>query len=156
MQKSLSKKVLARNKRARYDYEISETFIAGIVLKGYEVKSVRAGQVNFRDSFVRVENGEAWLVNAHISLWRFARVKDYDPRARRKLLLTKKEIHELLILQEGKGMSIIPLELFVQGRRLKLRIGVGKGRRKYDKRAKLRARELKKQVKEELANIKRF
>ena len=135
MQKNSSnKKVVARNKRARYDYEISKTLVAGLVLKGYEVKSAKHGQVSLRDSFVRVEQGEVWLVNAHVSLWKFARVKDYEPRSRRKLLLKKREIRELEIAQDAKRMAIIPLELFIERRRLKLKIGIGKGRKKFDKR----------------------
>lgn len=152
----MNKKTVARNKRAKYDYEISKTFIAGLVLKGYEVKSAKAGQVSFQDSFVRVERGEAWLLNMHISLWKFARVPEYDPRVRRKLLLMRREIRELEIASEAKGMSIVPLELFIAKGKLKLKIGIGKGRKKYDKRAKLREKEMKRQVRDDLVRKVRF
>lgn len=156
MQNNSNKKVVARNRRARFDYDISEAYIAGLILKGYEVKSVRAGQVSLGDSFIRVEKGEVWLINTHIALWKFAQVKDYDPRRRRKLLLTKKEIKELQIAQDAKKMTIIPLEVFTEGRRLKLKIGIGKGRKKYDKRAKLKEKEMKREIKEDLSQSKEF
>jgi SsrA-binding protein len=156
MPKNLNKMVVARNRRARYDYEVSKTFVAGIVLRGYEVKSAKSGQVNLRDSYVRIERGEAWLINTHIALWKFSQVKDYDPKGRRKLLLAKKEIKELQIAQDAKKMVLIPLEMFIEGRKLKLKIGVGRGRKKFDKRAKVKEREMKRQLKEDLAKVREF
>lgn len=156
MQKRFFKKVVAKNRRATFDYKILETYLAGIVLTGSEVKSAKKGQVNLRDSFIRVQKGEVWLINAHISLWRYSRTKDYDPKTQRKLLLKRKEIRELQILQDSKNMSIIPLKMFVQRGKLKLKIGVGKGRKKYDKRLRVKEREIKRQIGEELAKVKRF
>ncbi|MBN2015410.1 SsrA-binding protein SmpB [Candidatus Dojkabacteria bacterium] len=151
-----SKKILAQNKRARFDYEISKSFVAGMVLRGYEVKSVRNGNISLKESFVRVERGEVWLINAHISKWKFADITDYDPRIRRKLLLTKREVEELRILQDAKKMAIIPLEIFSQNGKLKVKIGAGKGRKKYDKRKKIKEREMKRQVREDIAGIEKF
>lgn len=156
MLKSLNKKVIVRNKRARFDYAISKTSMAGLVLMGHEVKAVRAGLVSLLDSFVRIERDEAWLINGHISLWKFSQIKDYEPRRRRKLLLNKKEIRELQIAQDAKRMSIVPLEILVLGRKLKLKIGIGKGRKKYDKRAKIKEMEMKRQVNEDLSRVKNF
>lgn len=156
MQKRFFKKVVAKNRRATFDYKILETYFAGIVLTGSEVKSAKKGQVNLRDSFIRVQKGEVWLINAHISLWRYSHTKDYDPKTQRKLLLKRKEIRELQILQDSKNMSIIPLKMFVQRGKLKLKIGVGRGRKKYDKRLRVKEREIKRQIGEELAKVKRF
>ena len=156
MQKISNKKVVARNRRAKFDYDISKTFVAGLVLRGYEVKSVTSGLVSLSDSFVRIEQGEAWLINTHIALWKFARVKDYEPKRRRKLLLTRKEIRELMIAQDAKKLSIVPLEIFLEGRRIKLKLGIGKGRKKYDKRAKIKEKEIERQVREDLVKLRKF
>jgi SsrA-binding protein len=156
MHKSSSKKTVAQNRRARFDYEIKDTYEAGIVLKGYEVKSAANGQISLKESFVRIEKEEAWLINAHITKWKFANIPNYDPCARRKLLLKKGEIRELEIAQDAKNMSIIPLKMFLQRGKLKLKIGIGKGRKKYDKRRKIRERESKRQVKEDLARVRKF
>lgn len=152
MQSHLNKKIVAKNKKARFDYNIGKSYTAGVILKGYEVKSAMCSQVNLRGSFIRVEKGEVWLINAHIAKWKFASLKDYDPKAKRKLLLNKREIRELQIAQDAKKMSIIPLEMYIGYKKLKLRIGIGKGRKKYDKRKKIKERETKKQLKEDLAS----
>jgi SsrA-binding protein len=148
--------IVARNKRARNSYVFQQYFTCGIVLKGYEVKSVKAGHIDLRDSFARVEKGEVWLLNAHVSPWKHADISQYEPKRRRKLLLTKREIQKLVVLQDGKNLSIIPLEVFVQKGKIKLKIGVGKGRKKYDKRKKLKERDMKKQLRDELALKERF
>ena len=156
MLKSSYKKIIARNRRARFDYNFSDYFTAGILLKGYEVKAAKAGQVALSDSFVRIEHGEVWLINAYISKWKFANVPGYDPKARRKLLLNKREINKLQIAQDAKKMSIIPIEMLISGRRLKLKIGVGKGRKKFDKRRKIKEKEMKREIKEEVARMRKF
>ena len=97
MQARSSKKVVAKNRRANFDYDIQETYSAGIVLRGAEVKSAKLGSVSLKESFVRVERGEVWLINAHISSWKYARNLDYDPKMRRKLLLNRREIKKLTI-----------------------------------------------------------
>ena len=156
MPQNLTKKVVARNRYASFSYDFSDYLNAGIVLRGYEVKSARHGTVNLRNSFVRVEHGEVWLIDAHIPKWRFANIKDYDPKVERKLLLTKNEIKKLVVAQDAKKMSLIPLEMFVERNRLKLKIGIGKGRKKYDKRKKIKEREQKREIDRELARAKTY
>jgi len=151
-----NKKVLARNKRARFDYDITETFDAGIVLKGSEVKSIKGGHVSLRESFIRVEQNEVWLINAYVSEWKYAQLEMYEPQARRKLMLTRREIRKLEILQDAKKMSIVPLEIFLQKKYIKVKIGVGKGRKKYDKRERIKQREMKRELHEDLAKAQRF
>ncbi len=156
MGKPSSKRVLVKNKRALFDYDIQKKYLAGIVLSGAEVKSVRFGTTNMSGGFIRVENGEVWLYNACIKLWKYSCIKEYDPRKRRKLLLTKREISELSTFQNIKKMSIVPLEIVADSKMLKLLFGVGKGRRKYDKKAKIKEREMKREVRADLARKKVF
>jgi SsrA-binding protein len=151
-----NKKLLTQNRRARFDYDISEIFTCGIVLKGSEVKSVKASRVSLRDSFVRVEQGEVWLIQAHIAKWIHDSKEEYNPKRRRKLLLSKSEIKKLSLLQDAKKMSIIPLEFILHNNMIKLKIGVGRGRRKYDKRAKIRREETERQIRDDLAKIENF
>jgi SsrA-binding protein len=156
MQKSLNNRILARNKRAFFNFDISKTFDAGIALKGHEVKSIRTGLASLREGFVRIEKGEVWLVNVHIPLWKYANISNYDSKAKRKLLLTKQEIKELGILIEAKKMSIVPLEFYSYKNKIKLKIGSGKPRKKYDKRKSIKEKEMKRQVREELSGKERF
>lgn len=156
MQKNLYKKIISRNKKARFNYTILKTFAAGISLKGHEVKSAKSGGVSLSDSYVRVFNEEVWLINTHISLWSFAHARDYDPHIRRKLLLTKKEIKELLVAQEGKRLVIIPLDMFLDRGYIKVTIATANRKKKYDKRAVIKEREMKRQIEEDLKKIKRF
>ncbi len=152
MQKHLTKKkVVAKNKKARFDYDIKKTIVAGIVLRGYEVKSSMNSQVSLKDSYIRIEDGEAWLINARVAKWKFSSLKDYDPKRKRKILLNKREIRELEIAQNAKNMSIIPLAMFIDNKKLKVKIGIGKGRRKYDKRRRIKEREIKKDLEADLA-----
>lgn len=141
--------LLLRNRKARFNYDIKKTFLAGIILKGYEVKSVLSGGVSFADGYVRVESKEVWLINTSISKYRYANIKEYNPERKRKLLLNKNEIRELFVAQEIKKMSIIPLEFLIEKNKIKLKLGIGKGRKKYDKRKRIQERELKRQLKEE-------
>jgi len=156
MPKHINKKVVASNRKARFNYDIKKTYLAGIVLRGYEVKSCINGQINIKNSYVRINKGEAWLINSHITKWKFASLNDYDPERKRKLLLTASEIRQLSLFQNTKKMSIIPLKVFLIGSRIKVKIGVGKGRKKYDKRAKIREKEMKRDLKEQLGRVKKF
>lgn len=151
-----NKQVVARNRSARYNYDISKTFTSGVVLKGYEVKSVRAGNVDLKDSYVRIINDEPLIIGAYISKWNHSDLKDYDPKRSRKLLLKKSEIKALLNFQEAKKMSIVPMSVFFEGGKAKILLGVGKGRKKYDKREKLKKKDQKKQLQHELAGKKYF
>lgn len=132
-----SRKVIARNRKARHEFDLLEHWEAGIVLKGSEVKSVRAGKVGFQDAFARVENGEVWLYNFHISPYDPARQNE-DPERQRKLLLKKREIEKLIGGVEEKGLTLIPTELYLRGGYAKLSIALARGRKLYDKREKLK------------------
>ncbi len=158
MPKNYSKKVLSSNKKARFNYDIKKTFIAGIVLKGYEVKSVMNGSASLKDGYIRMDRGEAFLINVHIPLWKFANVKNYDPTRRRKLLLQKREISSLDAMQNSKNMAIVPLEFFIRGKggKIKLLIGTGKGRKRYDKRRYKKEKEMKREIRDDLEGRKTF
>jgi SsrA-binding protein len=132
------RKLVARNRKARHEYEILDTHEAGIVLKGPEVKSVRAGQLAFRDAFARVEGGEIWLYNLHISPYEQANRANEDPDRVRKLLMHREEIRRLLSKTEAKGLTLIPLEIYFRKENVKVLLGVARGRRLYDKREKLK------------------
>ena len=132
------RKLVARNRKARHEYEILDTHEAGIVLKGPEVKSLRAGQLAFRDAFARVEGGEIWLYNLHISPYEQANRANEDPDRVRKLLMHREEIRRLLSKTEEKGLTLIPLEIYFRKGNVKVLLGVARGRRLYDKREKLK------------------
>ena len=132
------RKVVGRNRKARHEYQILDTYEAGIVLKGPEVKSLRAGQLAFRDAFARVESGEVWLYNLHISPYEEANRANQEPDRVRKLLLHREEIRRLAIKTGEKGLTLIPLEIYFRKGNAKVLPGVGRGRRLYDKREKLK------------------
>lgn len=133
---------LASNRRARHDYEILETFEAGIQLSGTEVKAARMGKVQLKDSFVEVRNGEAWLVNAHISPYSHGNRENHPPERDRKLLLKKRQIDRLFGRSQLKGQTVIPLSVYLQGNWIKVEVALAQGKKLYDKRAAVREREL--------------
>jgi SsrA-binding protein len=132
------RKLVARNRKAQHEYEILDTHEAGIVLKGPEVKSLRAGQLAFRDAFARVVGGEIWLYNLHISPYEQANRANEEPDRVRKLLMHREEIRRLLSKTEEKGLTLIPLEIYFRKGNVKVLLGVARGRRLYDKREKLK------------------
>lgn len=132
------RKVVATNRKARHDYEILETLEAGLVLKGPEVKSLRAGKVGFRDAFARVSGTEVWLHNLHISPYEQANRFNEDPLRTRKLLLGRGEIRRLIGKVEEKGLTLVPLELHFRRGFAKVTLGLARGRRLHDKREKLK------------------
>ncbi len=132
------RKVVGRNRKARHNFEILEEFEAGIVLKGPEVKSLRDAKVSFQDAFARVEKGEVYLHGVHISPYTQANRFNEDPDRTRKLLLHRNEIRKLKGRVEEKGLTLVPLEIYFVRGRAKVRLGVGKGRKTYDKREKLK------------------
>lgn len=134
------RKIVARNRKARHEYEVLETFEAGLVLKGPEVKSVRDGKVAFQDAFARIENGEAWLYSLHISPYEPASRDNLDPTRTRKLLLHGHEIDRLTGSVQQKGRTLIPLDLYFRNGYAKVTLAVAKGRKLYDKREKLKRR----------------
>ena len=136
-------KAVATNRRARFDYEILETLEAGIVLKGYEVKSVKIGKVSIKGSYVKILNGEPFLVGATISPYQIANTPaDYDPQSSRKLLLSKKQISVLVGTSRAHGLTLVPLKLYDKKGRVKLLVGIARGKKKYDKRETLKKKDI--------------
>ncbi|PSB01470.1 SsrA-binding protein SmpB [Merismopedia glauca] len=140
-------KIVSDNRQARFLYEILETYEAGIELKGTEVKSIREGKANLRDGYALIRQGEAWLINVHISPCSTAsQYFNHDPRRTRKLLLHKQEIRKLLGKVEQKGLTLIPLKMYLKKGIVKLSIGLGKGKKLHDKREDLKQRQDKRDM----------
>jgi len=138
---------IVSNPKARRDYHILETFEAGIVLHGTEVKSLRAGKAQIADAFARVEKNEVWLHNAHIDEFTHGNQYNHEPKAPRKLLLNRREIRKLFGLASVKGHALFPLSLYWKNGRVKVALGVGKGKVEFDKRADIKERESDRDVK---------
>ena len=139
-------RVVATNRRARHEYEILETLEAGLVLRGTEVKSLRTGQVNFKDSYVTVRNGEPWLVGCHVSPYSHGTDANHDPERDRKLLLHGREITRLVGKISERGLTVVPLKLYFKQGRVKLEVGLARGKKLHDKRAALRERETRREM----------
>ncbi|EAE2446113.1 SsrA-binding protein SmpB [Listeria monocytogenes] len=139
-------KLVAQNKKARHDYAIEETFEAGIVLQGTEIKSVRNARVNLKDSYARIDKGEIFLHNMHISPYEQGNRYNHDPLRTRKLLLHKKQISRLIGETKESGYSIVPLKMYIKGGYAKVLIGVARGKKKYDKRQDLKQKEAKRDI----------
>src|ERR1044071_6366301 len=135
------------NPKARRDYHILETFEAGIVLKGTEVKALRAGKGQLSDAFARIENDQAFLYNAHIDEYAFGNIQNHQPKAPRKLLLHKSEIRKLFGLASVKGNALVPLSLYWKNGRVKVLLGVGHGKVQFDKREDIKKRESDRELK---------
>ena len=135
-------KVIATNRKASFEYFLLERFEAGLALQGSEIKSIRAGQMSIQESFVEIENGEqAWLVEAHIAPYAQANRFNHEPRRKRRLLLHKKQIHELWNSVRIKGMTIVPTRVYLKDGRAKIEIALAKGKKAYDKRAAIAKRD---------------
>ncbi|MEK3937399.1 SsrA-binding protein SmpB [Sporosarcina sp. FSL W7-1349] len=139
-------KVVAVNKKANHDFAIEETIEAGIVLQGTEIKSIRNGKVQLRDAFVRIRNNEAWISNMHISPYDQGNRFNHDPLRSRKLLLHKKQISTLIGQTKEAGMAIVPLKMYLKDGFAKVLIGIGKGKKNYDKREDLKKKEAKREM----------
>ena len=137
------------NRKARYDYEIEQVYEAGIVLTGTEIKSIRLGKVNLKDSYVIVRNGELFLLNTHISSYEKGNIFNHDEDRTRKLLMHKKEILRLGSKVELLGYTLIPLKLYFKNGKVKVEIGLAKGKRNYDKRETIKKRDLEREVSRE-------
>ncbi len=147
-------KILADNKKARFNYQIQETFEVGIVLSGPEVKSVKLGHINLKDSYATISGKEAWLLNAHIAPYKFAIQKDYNPNQSRKLLLKRKEINSLIGKLQTKGSTLIPLRVYSKKGLIKIELGLGRGKKLFDKREQIKKRELKREIEREIKEKK--
>lgn len=135
------------NRKARFNYELLEKFEAGVILTGAEVKSAKLGQVSLNESFARIdENGEAWLVNAHIHPYKYANNKDYDPTRSRKLLLKKAEIFSLLKKMEGKNLTLVPAAIYTKKGKVKIELAIAKGKKQWDKRRTIKERDQKREA----------
>lgn len=134
-------KIVATNRKAYHDYFVEDTYEAGIALKGTEVKSVRLGAVNLRDSFVIFKNGEAFMIGAHISPYKMGSYFNVDPRRTRKLLLKRAEINKLRGRVEQKGYTLVPLKVYFKGALVKIELGLCRGKELHDKRAAIKERE---------------
>ncbi|WP_173915688.1 SsrA-binding protein SmpB [Halobacillus sp. Marseille-Q1614] len=139
-------KTIAQNKKAGHDYFIEETFEAGIVLQGTEIKSIRAGRVNLKESFARINNGEVFIHNMHISHYEQGNIYNHDPTRARKLLLHRKEINQLIGATQQKGYALVPLKMYIKNGVAKLLLGLGRGKKKYDKREDLKRKQVKREI----------
>src|SRR5699024_2393731 len=139
-------KPLAQNRKASHDYFIEETFEAGLVLKGTEIKSIRAGRVNISDAHVRIMNGEAFIINMHVAPYEQGNRFNHEPTRSRKLLLKRSEIDKLFGLVQQKGYTIVPLRLYIKNGFAKLLIGLGRGKKQYDKREDLKQKQMKRDI----------
>lgn len=146
MAKGKNDNVIAQNRKASHDFFIEETYEAGIVLSGTEIKSIRAKRVNLKDSFARIDRGEVYLHNLHISPYEQGNRFNHDPTRARKLLLHKKEINKLIGETQQQGYSLIPLKIYIKNGVAKVLIGLGKGKKKYDKREDLKQKQAKRDI----------
>jgi len=134
-------KVLATNRKAKHEYFLLDTYEAGLVLKGSEIKSIRAGQVSIAQAYVSVDGNEAWLVNSHIAPYNQASINNHDPLRTRKLLLHRREISKLSDKVRQKGATVVPLRIYIKDGKAKIEIALAKGKKHYDKRAEIAKRD---------------
>ena len=145
----MSKKIIATNPTARHNY----TMEAGIVLTGTEIKSIRNGKVNLKDSYANIKNGEAFIYGMHISPYEHGNIYNKDPLRTRKLLLTKREINKLTGLIKQKGVSLVPISLYFSGNFLKIELGIGKGKKLYDKRADIAKKDAELRIRRQFGKV---
>ena len=152
----MPEKTVTLNRRARHEFAIDDTLEAGIVLTGTEIKSIRAGKVNLTDAYARIERGEAWLVGAHVAPWEGGNRYNHEPKRDRKLLLHRAQIDQLLGKTKSKGLSLVPLRLYIDDRgKAKLELGLGKGKQLHDRRRDIAERDAKRQLERDLADATR-
>lgn len=147
MKKQPKIKPLAENRKARYDYEILDSYEAGLALRGYEVKAIKTGHISLKGSYVVIKDNEAYLINAFVPPYQPANTPDdYNPERNRKLLLKKSEIQSLIGKSKQKGLTLIPLKIYTKQGKIKLGFAVGKGKRKIDKREAIKEREVEREM----------
>lgn len=139
-------KIVARNRKASFEYFLLDRYEAGLELKGSEIKSIRAGQVSINEAFIQIDNYQAYLMNAHIAPYDAASIFNHDPKRKKRLLLHKKEILKLFNAVRQKGVTIIPVSLYLKNGRAKLEIATGKGKKLYDKRDSIAKRDQEREV----------
>lgn len=143
-------KLIAKNPTSRHNYTINSTFEAGIVLTGTEIKSIRNGKVNIKDTYVNIKNEEAFIYGMHISPYEFGNIFNKDPLRTRKLLLHKREIWKLQSMIKEKSVSLVPISMYFEGNKVKLEIGIGKGKKLYDKRQDLAKKDAQRDIERNL------
>jgi SsrA-binding protein len=149
-------KTVAQNRKARHEFSIEDSFEAGIVLTGTEIKSVRAGKVSLAEAYARIERGEAWLVGANISPWDTGNRYNHEPKRDRKLLLHRDEITSLLTKTRAKGLTLVPLKMYITGRGIaKLEVGLAKGKQQHDRRRDIAERDARRDVERAMADARR-
>jgi SsrA-binding protein len=148
-------RTIATNRRARHEYEILDVVEAGLVLRGTEVKSLREGQVTFKDSYATIRNGEAWLLGCHIAPYSHGTDANHDPERDRKLLLHGREIARLTGRTAERGLTLVPLRLYFKKGRAKLEVGLAKGKKLHDKRSALREREVRREMDRAARDVRR-
>lgn len=146
-----NRKVVTTNRKARHDYEILDTYEAGLVLTGSEIKSIRAGHVNLREGFIQPRGDELWLLNVHIASYEQAGTFGHDPRRPRKLLLHRREIDRIMSQVQEKGLTVIPTMMYLTRGLAKVEIALARGKKKYDKRSALRQRDSERQIQRTLS-----
>ncbi|MBA3851276.1 MAG: SsrA-binding protein SmpB [Chloroflexi bacterium] len=152
----MGEQTVAINRKARHEYTIEDTIEAGIALTGTEIKSIRDGHANLQESYARIERGEAWLIGCHIAPWAGGNRNNHEPRRTRKLLLHREQIDRILGRASAKGLTIVPLRLYITGRgRAKLELGLARGKQLHDKRRDIAARDARRDVQRELADATR-
>jgi SsrA-binding protein len=152
----MGEQTIALNRRARHDYTIDETFEAGLVLTGTEIKSVRARKVNLSNAYARIERDEAWLIGADIAPWAQGNRYNHEPKRTRKLLLRRSEIDQLLGRAKAKGQTIVPLRLYITGKgRAKIELALARGKQLHDRRRDIADREARRDIARELADAQR-
>ena len=139
-------KIIAQNKKARFNYAVEDTYECGIVLEGTEVKSVKAGNISFPDAFAEITDGEVWVRNLYIAEYPFSSVFNHNPDRKKKLLLHKEEIKRLRRKVEEKGYTLIPLDFYLKDGRVKVTLGVCKGKKLFDKRADIKERDVNREI----------
>jgi len=147
--------LIAQNRKARHDYSVMETFEAGIVLQGTEIKSIRQRRVNLKDGFARVRDGEAYLMNVHISPYEQGNIFNHDPLRTRKLLLHKKQIIKISTEMKNPGVTLIPLKLYIKDGFAKVLLGLAKGKKQYDKREDLKRKDMNREINRALRDKQR-
>lgn len=148
----MNTKLIAKNPTAHHNYTIEDKIETGIVLSGTEIKSIRSGKVNLKDSYAMIKNGEVFVLGMHISPYEHGNIFNKDPLRNRKLLLNKREINKLIGLTKQKGYSLIPISLYFKGSLVKLELGIGKGKKLYDKRQDIAKRDAQRQIAANLKN----
>jgi SsrA-binding protein len=145
----MTEHTIAVNRRARHDYAIEDTLEAGMVLTGTEIKSIRAGRANLAEAYARIERGEAWLIGAHIAPYEQGNRNNHEPTRTRKLLLHRDQIAELVGKTQAKGLTLVPLRLYIRNGMAKLELGIARGKKAHDKRRTIAERDMRRELERE-------